>query len=72
MSKITCKVVLEYNDTKSAELIASSVSPDNEGYIELEVKGTTIECFAGAETPKKLLHTLDDFLACVAIAEENI
>ncbi|MGM0405753.1 MAG: KEOPS complex subunit Pcc1 [Thermoplasmatota archaeon] len=72
MSIITCKVILEYDDQKSAEVIASSVSPDNEDYVELKVKGSKIECFTEAETPKKLLHTLDDFLACVTIAEENL
>lgn len=72
MSDLTCRVLLEYKDQKSAELVASSVTPDNEDYIELQVEGSNIKCFAKAETPKKLLHTLDDFLACVAIAEENI
>lgn len=72
MPTLNCKIVLEYKDEKSAEVIASSVSPDNGDYIGLKVKGSTIECFAEGKTPKKLLHTLDDFLACVAIAEENL
>jgi len=72
MTNITCEIVLEYDDEKSAEVIASSVSPDNEDYIDLKIIGSNIICSAKAETPKKLLHTLDDFLACVTIAEENI
>ncbi len=65
-------MTLEYEDKHEAEVVASSLSPDNEDYIELEVKCSKIECVAKAETPKKLLHTIDDFLACVTVAEETL
>lgn len=72
MGQISCKIVLEFDDQKDAQNIASSISPDNEDYIEMDVKGKKINCRATGETPMKLLHTVDDLLACVTIAEENL
>ncbi len=72
MSSIRCEINLEYDDMETAEKIAGALSPDNEDYIEVEVRGSTIHCEASADSPMKLLHTLDDFLACVAIAEDAV
>lgn len=63
---------LEYDSKKIAELIESSVSPDNEEYIRVKVDGPILYCYAEAKNPMQLLHTLDDFLACITIAEETI
>ncbi len=72
MSSLSCEMNLEYDDIETAEKIAGALSPDNEDYIEVEVRGSTIYCIATADSPMKLLHTLDDFLACVAIAEDAV
>ncbi len=69
---IRCEMTLEYEDTETAKKIAGALSPDNEDYIKVEVRGSTIHCEASADTPMQLLHTIDDFLACVTIAEDTI
>jgi hypothetical protein len=72
MSKITCEIILDYVDNDIAEMISSSVSPDNEEFIEVEIKDSKLICKAEGENPMQLLHTVDDFLACVTVAEEAI
>ncbi|MFO8110850.1 MAG: KEOPS complex subunit Pcc1 [Thermoplasmata archaeon] len=69
MSKISCTLELEYKSSKKAQSIARSLSPDNQGYIEIKVKGRSLRCYADADTALSLLHTVDDFLACLTVAE---
>ncbi len=72
MCGISCELELEYASEEIALMIMSSVSPDNEGYITIEKKDEKLICKAEAEGPLKLLQTLDDFLACVSVAEETV
>ncbi len=72
MSSVRCEMTLEYDDSETAEKIAGALSPDNEDYIKLEIRGSTIHCTASADSPMQLLHTVDDFLACLAVAEDAV
>jgi len=62
---------LTFDDAATAETVASSVSLDDEGYIETTRRGRTITARAKADSPMSLLHTLDDYLACVSVAERT-
>lgn len=68
---IKCEIVLKYPDERTADTVARSISPDNEGYVSVKLKGTEIFCEAEATSPMKLLHTLDDLLACISVAEDT-
>ncbi len=72
MSSLRCEMILEYQDERTAKNVAAAISPDNEDYIKVEVHGSKIYCEALAHSPMKLLHTLDDFLACVTVAEDAV
>ena len=68
---IECELKLDYHDKKTASVIGKSIEPDNEGYVEMEVKDSTIICKIKSEEPLQLLQTVDDLLNCVTIAEET-
>ncbi len=68
---IDCKLKLEYKDEETASMIAKSIEPDNEDYVDMTVENSTIFCSIEAEKPLELLHTVDDFLSCLTVAEEN-
>jgi hypothetical protein len=42
---------------------------DNQGYIDSCVRDKAIVARVEADSLRSLLHTLDDFMACVAVAE---
>ena len=69
--KARAQIQLTFDDASTAEAVASSVSLDDEGYIETTRRGRTITTRATADGPMSLLHTLDDYLACVSIAERT-
>ncbi len=66
-----CNIDLKYQDKRTAYIIANSIEPDNEDFVEMELDGATVRLSASAENPLRLLQILDDLLACVTIAEET-
>lgn len=69
--EIRCEMVLEYESHERAKMVADSLAPDNEDYLEMEVDGDSIICKTASEDNMSLLHTLDDFLSCVSVAEKT-
>jgi hypothetical protein len=69
--KSRARLTLTFQDVATAEAIAASISVDDEGYIRTVKRGRTITAEATAEGPMSLLHTLDDYLACLSVAERT-
>ncbi len=67
----TAKLTLTFPDAATAEAVAASVSLDDQGYIRTLRKGARITATAAADGPLSLLHTLDDYLACISVAERT-
>ncbi len=68
--RVTCRLELGYGTKKDAETVARSIRVDDDAYITTTVAGRTLVAEAGAESFRSLLHTLEDYLACVAVAEK--
>lgn len=60
----------EYESPEIAEAVAASLDPENEGFVEMEVRGKTIYFKMEAESAGSLRNTADDLLSCLKIAEE--
>jgi len=66
---IKCTLMLEYRDKEEAELIEKSLKPDNEFFVKTHVEGNVVVAEAEADSIPSMIHTLDDFLACLSVAE---
>jgi len=64
-------LTLTFPSAATARAVAASVSPEDQGYIRTRRSGATIRATATADGPMSLLHTLDDYLACVSVAERT-
>jgi len=69
-SKVLCRLSLEFSSPDEAQRVNRSVELDNEGYLETIVVGNGITAEIQASSLNSLLHTLDDFLACISVAEK--
>jgi len=69
-SRVLCRLSLEFASPDEAERVNRSVELDNEGYLKTGVEGNRISAEISAPSLKSLLHTLDDFLSCVSVAEK--
>jgi len=66
---IKCTLMLEYENPEKATLVEKSLKPDNEFFIRTRVEGNVVVAEAEAGSISSLLHTIDDFLACLSVAE---
>jgi hypothetical protein len=70
--KITCKLEFSYDSKEEAEAIAKAVEVDNYQFVNTKLEGKKIISTAESESIPSLIHTLDDFLACVGVAERIV
>jgi len=70
--KVKCRILLEYASNEEAKRVEKSLEPDNENFISTRVNGNVLEAEADAESVLSILHTLDDFLVCLSVAERTM
>ncbi|HVO77632.1 MAG TPA: KEOPS complex subunit Pcc1 [Methanomassiliicoccales archaeon] len=69
---VDCRIEVELPDERKAFEVARSISLDNGEYVRAEVFGRKIVLTMSASTPASMLHTVEDLLACVKVAESVI
>lgn len=67
--KIDCTLEFFYEDEKKARNILESVDVDNYGFVNASVQGSKLVSKIEAKNLQSLLHTLEDYLSCISIAE---
>jgi hypothetical protein len=67
--RCTARLFLDFDGEPEASRVACSLEPDNEGFVSTNLRGKTIEARMEARSIEALLHTLDDYLACLGVAE---
>ena len=68
--KMKCTFVFEYPDKKTASIIQESLRLDNKDYISTTIRGNILKAEVATSSIPSLLHTINDFLACITVAEQ--
>lgn len=66
--KIRCRLEMNYGE--HAELIYRSVKVDDERFVESFLDKNKLVAEISSSSPGSLLHTLNDYLSCLSIAEK--
>jgi hypothetical protein len=69
---LNLELTVEYNDEMTAKAVFESTAPDNDDYVESELKGKAVRFKMKAESAGTLKNTADDLLACIKLAEETL
>ncbi len=69
---ISLELEIEYPDEATAAAVAAALGPDNEGYVESELRGSKLILRSRSESAGTMRNTADDLMACVKTAEESI
>lgn len=70
---IECKLIITYPDKKTTETILHSLKVDDVSFVTSTIKNQTqLHVDMQAKTLPSLLHTLDDYLACLTVAEKIV
>jgi hypothetical protein len=70
--KISCDVEIDYENEEETKAILNSIEVDNLSYIQSKKKGKSLFTHIESNSISSLIHSLDDYLACVSIAEKII
>jgi tRNA threonylcarbamoyladenosine modification (KEOPS) complex Pcc1 subunit len=70
--KALCSVTLEFESAEKAKKVLRSIQTDNQEFVVSTVKEKTLEAVIESSSVASLLHTLDDYLACVSVAAEIV
>jgi hypothetical protein len=70
--KAVCTLRLEFKNAEQAKKVLQSIQADDQGFVTSKVMGTTLEAVVESSSVASLLHTLDDYLACVSIATDIV
>lgn len=70
--RLKATLTLDYRSEAEARAVAEALGPDNEGFVDAKVDGKAIRATVMATEASSLRHTLDDFLACVKVAEDAV
>ncbi|TET89061.1 MAG: hypothetical protein E3J35_10965 [Methanomassiliicoccales archaeon] len=68
--KVDCTLEFFYENEKKAQNVLKSVDVDNYGYVEADVEENRLVSKIQAKSLQSLLHTLEDYLSCISIAEK--
>jgi hypothetical protein len=70
--KITCTIQCGYTSKKHAEQILHSIKVDDLDFVTSFVKRNILTASIQSTSVSSLIHTLDDYLACVSVAEKIV
>lgn len=70
--KIKCNISIDYDDSKKAEKILRSIKVDDFDFVKSKVNGNKLEADIDSNSITSMIHTLDDYLACLSVAEKIV
>ena len=70
--KTSCEITIEYDSVKKAETVHKSIKVDNFEFVDSSIQGKKLNAKIKSNSVSSLLHTLDDYLSCVSVAEKIV
>jgi tRNA threonylcarbamoyladenosine modification (KEOPS) complex Pcc1 subunit len=70
--KAECILTIEFENAATAKKILQSITTDDQGFVKSSLKGNKLEATIQSKSVASLLHTLDDYLACVSVAKDIV
>ncbi len=72
MSKVECHLEFSYGSSEQAERVLRAVELENYPYVDARIEGAVLISNTSADSLNSLVHTLEDFLSCVSLAESML
>ena len=70
--KVLCDLVIELDDEAKVEAVLRSVKVDDFDFVQSRVEDRCLMAHIEGSSISSLIHTLDDYLACVSVAVKVI
>jgi len=70
--KAKCKLEIDFESENAVKKIVKSVSVDDFDFVKTKISGKKLVAEINSKSVPSLLHTLDDYLACVTVASKIV
>ena len=70
--KVSCKLKIDFESDEKTENVYRSIKVDDFSFVSSKINNNTLEAEIEADSIPSLLHTIDDYLACVTVAEKIV
>ena len=70
--KVLCNITLDFKNKEKTEKILRSIKVDDFDFVESKIIDSRLETKIESNSVSSLLHTLDDYLACISVAENIV
>ena len=67
---VECDIEMDLESESQAQAILKAIELDNGPYAKASIEGKTIRLVCESKSMPSMLHTLEDLLACIRVAEE--
>jgi tRNA threonylcarbamoyladenosine modification (KEOPS) complex Pcc1 subunit len=68
--KASCKIKIEFENEDLVKTVLRSISVDDFDFVKSKISGKNLQATITSNSISSLLHTLDDYLACVSVASK--
>jgi len=69
---ITCNIALDFASPEKAHQVYQSITIDDLTFVSSKIDGASLTAQIQTHSLSSLLHTLDDYLACISVAEKVV
>ncbi len=69
---MSCRIEISYATAAEAKAVRDALAPDDTGFVRSRVEECALVAEIDGATPMKVLHTVEDYLACLAVAEKAV
>ena len=66
--KVNCDIVIDFDDIIKVKTVLKSIKDDDFDFVKSKANGKRLEAKIETNSVSSLIHTLDDYLACVSVA----
>ena len=69
---IKCSITIDFKDKDQANNVLRSIEIDNFDFVKSKIKGGELIAEINSNSVNSLIHSLDDYLACVSVAAKVV
>lgn len=70
--KASCDIRIDFESKDVVKTVLESIKVDDFNFIKSKISGKSIRAHIKSNSVSSLLHTLDDYLACVSVASKVV
>jgi len=70
--KAECYIEIEFDSESTAKNVLKAVEVDNFDFVKSEIKGKKLFSTIQSNSVSSMIHTMDDYLACVNVASKIV